>query len=70
MNVSSDVLDVLSNAVINENALVLVGQLNRDLYVKTNKVLEAAGGNRSPARGFVRRVRYGGQHCDRETNRA
>lgn len=44
MNVGTEVLDVLSNAVINENALTLVGQLDRKLYEKVNKVLDAAGG--------------------------
>lgn len=44
MNVSTAVLDVLGNAVINGNALTLTGQLDRKLYEATNKVLEAAGG--------------------------
>lgn len=44
MQVGTDVLNVLSNAVINENALILTGTLDRKLYVATNKVLEAAGG--------------------------
>lgn len=44
MNIETSVLDVLSNAVINESTLKLVGQLDRKLYVETNKVLEAAGG--------------------------
>lgn len=44
MNIDTDVLDVLSNAVINENALKLTGQLDRKLYESTNKVLVAAGG--------------------------
>ncbi len=35
---------VLSRAETNGNALVLVGQLDRALYARTNKVLEAAGG--------------------------
>ena len=44
MNISDAVLDVLSNAEVNGNALKLIGQLDRALYVSTNKVLEAAGG--------------------------
>lgn len=44
MNIDSTVLDVLSNAVINDNALTLTGTLDRKLYEATNKVLEAAGG--------------------------
>lgn len=44
MKISDDVLAVLSNSVINENALILTGQMDRRLYVKTNEVLEAAGG--------------------------
>lgn len=44
MQIGTDVLNVLSNAVINENALKLTGQLDRKLYIATNKVLEAAGG--------------------------
>jgi phospholipid N-methyltransferase len=44
MNIDSAVLDVLSNATMSGNSLKLTGQLNRPLYVITNKVLEAAGG--------------------------
>ena len=44
MIVATDVLAVLSSAVINENALKLTEQLDRKLYEKTNKVLLAAGG--------------------------
>lgn len=44
MNIDSSVLDVLSNAVINDNALTLTGQLDRKLYESTNKVIVAAGG--------------------------
>ena len=44
MNISNEVLDVLSNAETTGNALVLTGQLARPLYVATNKVLELAGG--------------------------
>lgn len=44
MNIDAQILDVLSNAVINENALKLTGQLDRKLYEATNKVLLAAGG--------------------------
>src|SRR5580692_5482458 len=44
MNIDSAVLDVLSNASMDGNSLKLTGQLDRPLYVATNKVLEAAGG--------------------------
>ncbi|UNY40533.1 methyltransferase [Pararheinheimera phage vB_PsoM_KLER1-1] len=44
MQVSQDVLQVLSAADISGNALKLTGALDRNLYAKTNKVLEAAGG--------------------------
>lgn len=44
MQVSNDVLAVLSAAQANENQVQLVGQLDRALYAKVNKVLEAAGG--------------------------
>lgn len=44
MRVEDDVLAVLSRAETNGNALVLIGQLDRLMYERTNKVLEAAGG--------------------------
>lgn len=44
MNVEPDVLTVLSNATIDGARLTLVGQLDRKLYERTNKVLVAAGG--------------------------
>jgi len=44
MNIDNKVLDVLSNASMNGNALQLTGQLDRTLYVSVNKVLELAGG--------------------------
>lgn len=44
MKISNDVLDVLSNATTSGNALSLSGQLDRNLYQKANKVIEAAGG--------------------------
>ena len=44
MRVDNEVLNVLSNAETNGNVLKLVGQLDRNLYTRTNKVLEAAGG--------------------------
>ena len=44
MQVSNDVLAVLSAAQANENQVQLVGQLDRSLYARVNKVLEAAGG--------------------------
>lgn len=49
MRIKDDVLTVLSSAITEGNAVTLTGQLDRKLYVETNKVLEAAGGkwNRS-----------------------
>ena len=44
MQVSADVLSVLSAAEVEGPHLVLTGQLDRKLYERTNKVLEAAGG--------------------------
>lgn len=44
MRVSDDVLQVLSAARVEGNLLFLTGQLDRKLYERTNKVLEAAGG--------------------------
>lgn len=47
--IDSDVLDVLANAEISGNALAIKSQLDRDLYIRTNKVLEALGGKWSRA---------------------
>ena len=44
MRVEDDVLAVLSRAETNGNALVLTGHLDRKMYERTNKALEAAGG--------------------------
>ncbi|WP_186101834.1 SAM-dependent methyltransferase [Burkholderia gladioli] len=44
MRIATDVLATLSAAETNGNQLKLVGQLDRSLYERTNKVLEAAGG--------------------------
>lgn len=44
MKVDTEVLAVLSRAAVEGSALTLVGQLDRKLYERTNKVLEAAGG--------------------------
>ncbi len=44
MKVDNEVLAVLSRADTNGTHLTLVGQLDRSLYTRTNKVLEAAGG--------------------------
>jgi protein-L-isoaspartate O-methyltransferase len=44
MKVDNEVLNVLSNAEKNGVSLKLDGQLDRTLYTRTNKVLEAAGG--------------------------
>lgn len=44
MKVENDVLAVLSAAETAGNSLKLIGQLDRKLYERTNKVLDAAGG--------------------------
>jgi len=44
MRVDNEVLNVLSAAECNGSQLFLTGQLDRNLYTRTNKVLEAAGG--------------------------
>ncbi|KVH04139.1 restriction endonuclease subunit M [Burkholderia anthina] len=44
MRITTDVLATLSAAEAIGNQLKLVGQLDRSLYERTNKVLEAAGG--------------------------
>ena len=44
MQVATDVLAVLSRAEMNGNALKIAEQLDRNMYQRTNKVLEAAGG--------------------------
>ncbi len=44
MKIANEVLAVLSAAKASGNAVTLLGQLDRKLYEKTNKVLEAAGG--------------------------
>lgn len=44
MRVDQSVLAVLSNAEISGNTVRLTGQLDRNLYVATNKILEAVGG--------------------------
>lgn len=44
MRVGDDVLEVLSRADTRGNALTLIGQLDRAMYTKVNKVIEAAGG--------------------------
>lgn len=44
MRVEDDVLAVLSRAETKGNNLFLVGQLDRKMYERTNKVLDAAGG--------------------------
>lgn len=44
MRVSDDVLSVLSSAEVDGMALRLTGQLDRAMYTKVNKVIEAAGG--------------------------
>ena len=44
MRVESDILTVLSRAETNGNKLFLTGHLDRKMYERTNKVIEAAGG--------------------------
>ena len=44
MRIDDDVLAVLSRSTVVGSSLVIPDQLDRKLYVKTNKVLEAAGG--------------------------
>lgn len=44
MQVATDILAVLSRAEMNGNALKISEQLDRAMYQRTNKVLEAAGG--------------------------
>jgi predicted RNA methylase len=44
MRVADDVLEVLSRAELDGQALRLIGQLDRAMYTKVNKVLDAAGG--------------------------
>lgn len=45
MNISPEVLEVLNRSTITDNSLTLPPeQLDRDLYVKVDKVLKAAGG--------------------------
>jgi len=45
MNIAQNVLEVLSSATVKGNKVILTGELDRNLYVATNKVLEAAGGS-------------------------
>ncbi|WP_217548870.1 methyltransferase [Pantoea sp. GbtcB22] len=44
MRVDNEVLNVLSACQCEGNNLILTGQLDRNLYTRTNKVIEAAGG--------------------------
>jgi hypothetical protein len=44
MKVSDDILAVLTAALVDGHSLTLTGMLDRKLYERTNKVLEAAGG--------------------------
>ncbi|NIY47311.1 methyltransferase [Cedecea colo] len=44
MRVDNEVLNVLSACTCEGNNLILTGQLDRNLYTRTNKVIEAAGG--------------------------
>lgn len=49
VNISKEVLDVLSKSTITENSVVLPDGLDRKLYLSVNKIIELAGGkwNRS-----------------------
>lgn len=51
MRVDNEVLNVLSNAETSGDLLKLVGQLDRSLYARTNKIIEAAGGKWSRKAG-------------------
>lgn len=44
MRICNDVLEVIGRSVVDGNKLFLTGQLDRQLYVKVDKVLKAAGG--------------------------
>jgi len=44
MKVDREVMNVLSNARTEGTSLFLVGQLDRNLYTRTDKVIQAAGG--------------------------
>ena len=44
MRVDNEILNVLSASKCEGNNLILTGQLDRNLYTRTNKVIEAAGG--------------------------
>ena len=44
MQIDNDVLAVLSRAATDGNALVISEKLDRQMYIRTNKALEAAGG--------------------------
>ncbi len=44
MRIDEQVLAVLSSATVSGNNVTLSGQLDRNLYTRTNKALEAAGG--------------------------
>lgn len=44
MKVEKSVLEVLSAARVEGAKVFLTGQLDRALYVKTDKILQAAGG--------------------------
>jgi predicted RNA methylase len=44
VRVDDDVLAVLSSAIVDGSALTLTGQLDRKMYEKVNKILDACGG--------------------------
>ena len=44
MKIDQNVIDVLTQAIIVDNTLKLVGNIDRKLYIKVNSVLESIGG--------------------------
>mgnify|MGYP003625316911 CR=1 FL=1 len=51
MNIQSDILNVLSQASTDGNLLSLPSDLDRNLYLRVDKVLKAAGGKWNRAKG-------------------
>lgn len=44
MKISNEIIEILSEAVLEENTLQLIGNLDRATYVKVDKVIKAMGG--------------------------
>lgn len=61
MKIQKDVLAVLSRCQVADNSLTLPGQLDRQMYVKVNKIIEAAGGQ------WNRKAKAHLFNCDAET---